>query len=221
MSRARLAALVTKDLETFTLDLRGVSDSCGHAWAYPPPVESFPAIPGPHWPRLTGYVALGGRIHAEDQQPRRTSTMAVGAMGGECRQWAKTGRYRFGAACVFTHVGPARKTGGGNKRKAGAGGESTDDSVAASGVVPGEPPAKRAKGKGKAGGGEVAQVMGAAAAAVAAAAAAEVAAVPVAAAAAAAAAAWRRAGGASPARRRPRLTNRGTGLAPQWGRGRS
>ena len=29
VNRARLAALVTKDLETFTLDLRGVSDSCG------------------------------------------------------------------------------------------------------------------------------------------------------------------------------------------------
>ncbi|MEP4522414.1 MAG: hypothetical protein ABJ005_00300, partial [Alloalcanivorax venustensis] len=49
-NRARLAAVVTKDLETFTLDLRCVSDSYSHAWAHPLPVESFPAIPGPQWP---------------------------------------------------------------------------------------------------------------------------------------------------------------------------
>ncbi|MEP4523786.1 MAG: hypothetical protein ABJ005_07240, partial [Alloalcanivorax venustensis] len=71
-NRARLAALVTKDLETFALDLRCVSDSCGHAWAYPPPVESFLSIPGPHWPRLSGYVALGGPNNAEAHQPRPT-----------------------------------------------------------------------------------------------------------------------------------------------------
>ncbi|MEP5245661.1 MAG: hypothetical protein ABJ111_01230 [Alphaproteobacteria bacterium] len=32
-NRARLAALVTKGLETFVLDLRCVCDSCGQAWA--------------------------------------------------------------------------------------------------------------------------------------------------------------------------------------------
>ncbi|MEP5246264.1 MAG: hypothetical protein ABJ111_04305, partial [Alphaproteobacteria bacterium] len=95
-NQARLAALVAKNLETFTLDLCGVSDSCGHAWAYPPPVESFLSIPGPHWPRLSGYVALGGPNNAEAHQPRRTSTTAAGVGAGECRQSGNTGRCRFG-----------------------------------------------------------------------------------------------------------------------------
>ena len=46
-NRARLADLVKKDIEKFTLDLRRVSDVCGHGWAYPPAVGAFPAIPGP------------------------------------------------------------------------------------------------------------------------------------------------------------------------------
>ena len=32
-NRARLADLVKKDIERFTLDLRRVSDVCGHGWA--------------------------------------------------------------------------------------------------------------------------------------------------------------------------------------------
>ena len=43
---ARLADLV-KDIERLTLDLRRVSDVCGHGWVYPPAVGAFPAIPGP------------------------------------------------------------------------------------------------------------------------------------------------------------------------------
>ena len=136
-NRARLATLVTKDLETFTLDLRGVSDSCGHAWPYPPQVESVPAIPGPCWPRLPGYVTLGGLINAEVQQLRRTSTMAVGAGTGECRQWGKTGRCRFSHTYVINHVGPARKAGSDNKRKAATGGGSIDSGFAAIGAVSG------------------------------------------------------------------------------------
>ena len=40
---ARLADLVKKDIEKFTLDLRRVSDVCGHGWAYPLAVGAFPA----------------------------------------------------------------------------------------------------------------------------------------------------------------------------------
>ena len=32
-----------RDIEKFTLDLRRVSDVCGHTWAYPPAVGAFPA----------------------------------------------------------------------------------------------------------------------------------------------------------------------------------
>ena len=46
-NRARLANLVNKDIERFTLDLRKVSDVCGYGWAYPPAVGAFPAIPRP------------------------------------------------------------------------------------------------------------------------------------------------------------------------------
>ena len=45
-NRARLADLVKKNIERFTLDLRKVSDVCGYGWAYPPAVGAFPAIPG-------------------------------------------------------------------------------------------------------------------------------------------------------------------------------
>ena len=55
-NRARLADLVKKDIERFTLDMRRVSDVCGHGWAYPPAVGAFPAIPGPFWPRLRAYI---------------------------------------------------------------------------------------------------------------------------------------------------------------------
>ncbi|MEP5651119.1 MAG: hypothetical protein ABJL58_01875, partial [Nitratireductor sp.] len=132
---ARLAALVTNDLETFALDLRCVSDSCGHHWAYPPPVESFPTIPAPHRPRRSGHVALGGLINAEAQQTHRTSTTAAGVRAGECRQWQKADKCRFGDACIFTHAGPARKTSSGNKTKAATGGGSADSGVVAGGAA--------------------------------------------------------------------------------------
>ena len=70
-NRARLADLVKKDIEKFTLDLRRVSDVCGHAWAYPPAVGAFPAIPGPSWPRLRAYISSGGLINADVHQPPR------------------------------------------------------------------------------------------------------------------------------------------------------
>ena len=68
-NRARLADLVKKDIERFTLDLRKVSDVCGHGWAYPPTVGAFPAIPGPFWPRLRAYTSNGGLINADVHQP--------------------------------------------------------------------------------------------------------------------------------------------------------
>ncbi|MEO9960375.1 MAG: hypothetical protein ABJF07_08770 [Nisaea sp.] len=83
-NQAKLEVLVAIDLETFTLDLRSVSDY-GDAWVYPPPVDSFPAIPRPQWLRLSGYIALGGLTNADVQHLRLTSTLAAGAGGGECR----------------------------------------------------------------------------------------------------------------------------------------
>ena len=63
--RTRLADLVKKDLEKFTLHLRTVSDLCGHSWAYPPAVGAFPAIPRSFWPRLRAYMSSGGLINAD------------------------------------------------------------------------------------------------------------------------------------------------------------
>ena len=70
-NRARLADLVKKDIEKFTLDLHRVSDVCGHTWAYPPAVGAFPAIPGPSWPRLRAYISSGGLINADVHHPPR------------------------------------------------------------------------------------------------------------------------------------------------------
>ena len=148
INRARLADLVKENIEGFTLDLRRVSDVCGHGWAYTPAMGAFPAIPGPFWPRLRACISSGGLINADVHQPTVAPTVAAGAREGECRQWAKIGTCRFGAACVFTHVGSARAAGSGTKRRRATGGGpadvSTDASVAAAGVAP----AKKAKNKG-------------------------------------------------------------------------
>ena len=97
-NRARLAALIKKDTERFTLDLRKVSDLCGNTWAYPPAEGAFPAIPGPFWPRLRAYIASGGLINADVHHTTVAPTIAAGAWEGECRQWVKNGKRRFGAA---------------------------------------------------------------------------------------------------------------------------
>ena len=225
-NRARLADLVKRDIEKFTLDLRRVSDVCGHTWAYPPAVGAFPAIPGPSWPRLRAYISSGGLINADVHQPTVAPTAATGDREGECRHWAKNGRCRFGTACVFTHDGPARAAGSGTKRRGSTRGGPADGSTVASTAAAGAAPAKKARGKSSTGvaGSGVVPVPAAAAPAAAAAAAAAVAAVAVAAAAeaaAAAAAAGDRAPGLPRVRPGPNLTNRGTGLAPLWGRGRS
>ena len=81
-NRARLADLVKKDIEKFTLDLRRVSDVCGHGWAYPPAVGAFPAITGPFWPRLRAYISSGGLINAHVHQPTVAPTVAAGAREG-------------------------------------------------------------------------------------------------------------------------------------------
>ena len=86
INRARLAALVKKDIENITLDLRRVSYVCGHGWAYPPAVGAFPTIPGPSWPRLHAYISSGGLINADIHQPPVAPTVAAGARAGECRQ---------------------------------------------------------------------------------------------------------------------------------------
>ena len=70
-NRARLADLVRKDIEKFTLDLRRVPDVCGHAWAYPPAVRALPAIPGPSWPRLCGYIQRRLDQRRRPPTPRR------------------------------------------------------------------------------------------------------------------------------------------------------
>ena len=85
-NRARLADLVKRDIEKFTLDLRRVSDVCGHTWAYPPAVGAFPAIPGPSWPRLRAYISSGGLINADVHQPTVAPTAATGDREGECWQ---------------------------------------------------------------------------------------------------------------------------------------
>ena len=117
---------------------------------------------------------------------------------------------------MFTHVGSSRAAGSGTKRRGATGGGptdgSTDASVAAAGVVPAKRLRTRAERRQRIAGAAVA-VPAAAAAAVAPAAA-------VAAAVAAAAAAGRLARGLPHVPRGPKLTNRGTGLAPLWGRGR-
>ena len=104
-NRARLVDFIKKDIERFILDLRKVSDLCGHSWANPPAVGAFPAIPGPFWPRLRAHIASGGLINADVHHPTVAPTVAAGAQEDECRQWAKNGKRRFGATCVFTHVG--------------------------------------------------------------------------------------------------------------------
>ena len=203
-NRARLADLVEKDTEKFILDLRRVSDVCDHAWAYPPAVGAFPAIRGPSWPRLRTYISSGGLINAGVHQPTVAPTAAAGDREGECRQWAKNGLCRFGAACVFMHVGPARAAGSGTKRRGATGGGptdgSTDASVAAAGVVPAKRLRTRAERRQRIAGAAVA--------------------VPAAAAAAVAPETGRRERGLPRVPRGPKLTNRGTGLAPLWGRGR-
>ena len=112
---------------------------------------AFPAIPGPFWPRLRAYISSRGLINANVYQPTVAPTVAAGAREVECRQWAKNGTCRFGAACVFTHVGSARAAGSGTKRRGATGGGpadgSTDATVAAAGVAP----AKKAKTKGRTG----------------------------------------------------------------------
>ena len=178
--RAKLAALATKDLETFTLDMRGVSDSSGHARAYPPPVESFPAIPGSHTWRPGPGVANAGN-----------------------------GRRSAGAASVTPARSPssvplAKRAAVIGARRLPAGGRPITASQPAA-LYPWNPRPRGPRARARQGLGVAVQVMGAAAVV----------------AAAAAAATGRRVGGASLARRRPRLMNRGTGLGPQWGRGRS
>jgi len=171
---------------------------------------------GPHWLRLSAYIDLGGLINAEVQQSRLAPTIATRVGDGECRQWGLTGKCRLGDSCVFTHVGPVA-------RRAMATSASrrpvVDRLTAASppaALRPRELRLRRAGARARRGQG-VAMAAGEAVAAAAAAAAA----VAPAAAAAAAVAAGRRVGGPPLARQRPKLTNRGTGLAPQWGRGRS
>ena len=91
-NRARLADLVKKDLKKLTLDVRTVSDLCGHSWAYPPAVGAFPAIPRPFWPRLRAYISSGGLTNADVHQPTVAPTVVAGDREGECRQWARTAR---------------------------------------------------------------------------------------------------------------------------------
>ena len=55
-NRAILADLIKKDIERFTLDLRKVSDLCGHSWAYLPALGALLAIQGPVWTRLCAYI---------------------------------------------------------------------------------------------------------------------------------------------------------------------
>ena len=148
-NRARLADFIKKDIKRFILGLLKVSDLCSHSCAYPPAVGAFPAIPGPFWPRLRGYVASGGLINADVHHPTVAPTVAAGAREGECRQWTKNGKCRFGATCVFTYVGSARAAGSGNKRLGATGGGSADGGTDASVAAAGETPAKKAKNIGK------------------------------------------------------------------------
>ena len=77
----------------FTMDLRAVSDICGHRLGYQPAVSGFPAIPGAHWSRLDAQIKNGGFTNADDLQ----TTVAVapvpvivaGVAEGECRRWVK------------------------------------------------------------------------------------------------------------------------------------
>ena len=148
-NRGRLADLVTKDIEKFTLGLRRVSDVCGHGWAYPPAVGAFPAIPGPFWPRLRAYISSGGLINADVHQPTVAPTVSAGAREGEYRRWAKNGTCRFGSASVFTHVGSARAAGSRTKRRGATGGVPVDGSTGASVAAARVAPAKKAKNKGR------------------------------------------------------------------------
>ena len=140
------------------------------------------------------------------------------------------------ATCVFTHVGSARAAGSGTKRRGATGGGSADGGANASVAAVVDAPAEPAKGKSKwwqrvavapppavpaAAAAAVALAAAAPVAAAAAAVAAAATAAAVAAAATAAAAEERRARGAPLVPRGPKLTNRGTGLAPLWGRRRS
>ena len=145
-NRARLADLIQKDLETFTLDLRTASDFCGYRLAYPPAVGAFPDIPGPHGPRLRAYISSGGLINADVHHSTVAPTVAAGDREGECQQWAKNGKCRFGATCVFTHVDPARSAGSGTKGRGATGGGSADGGADASVAAAGDAPAKKAKG---------------------------------------------------------------------------
>ena len=101
-----------------------MSDICGHNWAYPPAVDSFPAIPGPHWPRLDAYKKSGGLINADILQPAAAIALgpaiAAGVADGECRPWSRNGRCRFGVTCIFKHVGSAQAGGNSTKRPAEA-----------------------------------------------------------------------------------------------------
>ena len=149
--RARLVNLIKKDIERFTLDLRKVSDVCSHSWAYPPAVGAFPAIPGPFWLHLRPYIASGGLINADAHHPTVAATVVAGAGEGECRQLAKNSRCRFGATCLFTHIGSARAARSGTKRHGVTGGGSADGCIDASAAAAGETPAKTAKSKGETG----------------------------------------------------------------------
>ena len=150
-NRVRLAELVKKDIIKLTMDLRAASDICGHNWAYPPAVTAFPAIPGPLWLRLNAYIKIGGLINADVLQSAVAVALglaiAAGIADGVCRQWSRNGRCRFGATCIFKHVGPAQAGGNGTKRAAGGG---TGGGSANGGTAAGDAPAKKAKGKGKA-----------------------------------------------------------------------
>ena len=122
-NRARLAESVRKDMLKFTMNLRAVSDICGHSCVYPPAVSAFPAIAEPHWPRLDAYMKSGGLINADVLQSAVAvapgPAIAAGIADGECRQWSRNGRWRFGDTYIFKHVGPAQAGENGAKRAAG------------------------------------------------------------------------------------------------------
>lgn len=111
----------------------------------------FSLIPVLRWSRLTAYVSFDDLINADVRQPRLAPTTTTVARDGECRQWTKNGKSRFGDTCVYTQVTHHRTAGASKERRADTVSGSACSGVADGSTTAVEAPAKIAKGKGKVG----------------------------------------------------------------------
>ena len=87
----------------------------------------FSLIPVSKGPRLSAYVNLGGLLSTDvEQQLRLAPITTTDVRDGECRQWARNCKSRFGGGVANSSAtsteAPAKRAKGNGKARAGWGG---------------------------------------------------------------------------------------------------